>query len=204
MVAETEDFTLLQKKLVIVGDGNIGKTCLLISYIEEKIPEHYVPTVFETYVTDIKFDKFQFELSLYDTAGQDAYDRLRPLSYPDTDVMLVCFSVDSPDSFFNAYDKWLPEVRHFCPNAPIILVCSKIDLRDDPGTIKKLEKLRQHPVSEAEGLDMADKFKAHAYVECSALTQYNIKEVFELAARSTLRRENKKVKKMKQLTCSLI
>jgi len=69
------------------------------------------------------------ELALWDTAGQEDYDRLRPLSYPDTDVILMCFSIDSPDSLENIPEKWTPEVRHFCPNVPIILVGNKKDLR---------------------------------------------------------------------------
>lgn len=78
----------------------------------------------------------QVELALWDTAGQEDYDRLRPLSYPDTDVILMCFSVDSPDSLENIPEKWTPEVKHFCPNVPIILVGNKKDLRNDPATIK--------------------------------------------------------------------
>ena len=68
---------------------------------------------------------FEVELALWDTAGQEDYDRLRPLSYPDTDVILMCFSIDSPDSLENIPEKWSPEVRHFCPNVPIILVGNK-------------------------------------------------------------------------------
>lgn len=57
------------------------------------------------------FAIFQVELALWDTAGQEDYDRLRPLSYPDTDVILMCFSVDSPDSLENIPEKWTPEVN---------------------------------------------------------------------------------------------
>lgn len=55
----------------------------------------------------------QVELALWDTAGQEDYDRLRPLSYPDTDVILMCFSIDSPDSLENIPEKWTPEVSAF-------------------------------------------------------------------------------------------
>ena len=72
---------------------------------------------------------FKVELALWDTAGQEDYDRLRPLSYPDTDVILICFSIDSPDSLQNVVEKWTPEVRHFCPKVPVILVGNKRDLR---------------------------------------------------------------------------
>ena len=84
----------------------LGKTCLLIVFSKDQFPEVYVPTVFENYVSDIEVDGKQVELALWDTAGQEDYDRLRPLSYPDTDVILMCFAIDSPDSLEN-----IPEVR---------------------------------------------------------------------------------------------
>jgi small GTP-binding protein len=84
----------------------LGKTCLLIVFSKDQFPEVYVPTVFENYVSDIEVDGKQVELALWDTAGQEDYDRLRPLSYPDTDVILMCFAIDSPDSLEN-----IPEVN---------------------------------------------------------------------------------------------
>ena len=59
---------------------------------------------------------------MWDTAGQEDYERLRPLSYPDSNVILMCYSIDSPDSFDNISDKWNPELRYYCPKTPIILV----------------------------------------------------------------------------------
>merc|ERR1712080_456550 len=150
----------IRKKLVIVGDGACGKTCLLIVFSKDQFPEVYVPTVFENYVADIEVDNKQVELALWDTAGQEDYDRLRPLSYPDTDVILMCFSIDSPDSLENIPEKWTPEVKHFCPNVPIILVGNKKDLRNDPNTIKELGKMKQEPVKPEEGRAMAEKINA--------------------------------------------
>jgi len=146
-----EFMAAIRKKLVIVGDGACGKTCLLIVFSKDQFPEVYVPTVFENYVADIEVDgkqvsvlickvvntintyfntglilpSNQVELASWATAGQEDYDRLRPLSYPDTDVILMCFSIDSPDSLENIPEKWTPEVKHFCPNVPIILVGNK-------------------------------------------------------------------------------
>ncbi|KAG1973807.1 transforming protein RhoA [Pimephales promelas] len=133
----------IRKKLVIVGDGACGKTCLLIVFSKDQFPEVYVPTVFENYIADIEVDGKQVELALWDTAGQEDYDRLRPLSYPDTDVILMCFSIDSPDSLENIPEKWTPEVKHFCPNVPIILVGNKKDLRNDEHTRRELIKMKQ-------------------------------------------------------------
>ncbi|TFY82134.1 hypothetical protein EWM64_g1878 [Hericium alpestre] len=142
----------LKKKLVVVGDGGCGKTCLLIVYAENRFPEAYIPTVFENYVTQVPFDGKLIELALWDTAGQEEYDRLRPLSYPESDVILIVFSVDFPVSLANVQDKvratfisvdvqtrffvnqWYPEVAHFCEGTPLILVGTKTDLRRDDQT----------------------------------------------------------------------
>ena len=64
----------------------------------------------------------QVELALWDTAGQEDYDRLRPLSYPDTDVILLCFAINNKDSLENVSEKWKPEVDHFCPKVKLLFV----------------------------------------------------------------------------------
>ena len=178
--------TAIRKKLVIVGDGACGKTCLLIVFSKDQFPEVYVPTVFENYVADIEVDNKTVELALWDTAGQEDYDRLRPLSYPDTDVILMCFSIDSPDSLENIPEKWTPEVRHFCPNVPIILVGNKKDLRNDEGTKRELAKMKQEPVKYEEGTSMCAKVNAHGYMECSAKTKEGVREVFKAATEAAL------------------
>ncbi|OBZ75295.1 GTP-binding protein RHO1 [Grifola frondosa] len=165
----------VKRKLVVVGDGarrylitlfllvlehryyraqgGCGKTCLLIVYAENRFPEarlalaltSYVPTVFENYVTLVQFEGKLVELALWDTAGQEEYDRLRPLSYPESDVILIVFSIDFPVSLANVQDKWYPEVAHFCEGTPIILVGTKIDLRRDEQTRRMLSAQGQAP-----------------------------------------------------------
>ena len=112
--------------------------------------------------------------SLCDTAGQEDYDRLRPLSYPQTDVFLVCYSVVSPSSFENVKEKWVHEITHHCPRTPFLLVGTKIDLRDDAATIDKLAKNKQKPLSLEAGEKLAKELRAVKYVECSALTQVSV------------------------------
>ena len=126
------------------------------------------------------------DLSLWDTAGQEDYDRLRPLSYPDADVVLICYSVDNPDSLKNVSEKWWPEVRHFCPNVPVIVVGNKADLRTDEKTIAKLDVLRQKPVESSEGREVATRIAAVAYQECSAKNNDGVREVFEVATRAAV------------------
>ncbi|CAM9358715.1 unnamed protein product [Lampetra fluviatilis] len=186
--------TTLRKKLVIVGDGACGKTCLLIVFSKDQFPEVYVPTVFENYVADMEVDGKQVELALWDTAGQEDYNRLRPLSYPDTDVILMCFSIDSPDSLGNITDRWTAEVRHFCPNVPIVLVGNKKDLRNDDNAKRELAKIKQEPVRVEEGRDMANQINAFGYMECSAKTKDGVREVFEMAARAALQVRKRKKK----------
>ncbi|KAI1247655.1 Rho GTPase [Eutypa lata] len=168
-------------RCVVVGDGAVGKTCLLISYTTNKFPSEYVPTVFDNYAVTVMIGDEPYTLGLFDTAGQEDYDRLRPLSYPQTDVFLVCFSVTSPASFENVREKWFPEVHHHCPGVPCLIVGTQTDLRDDPSVREKLAKQKMQPVRKEDGERMAKELGAVKYVECSALTQYKLKDVFDEA-----------------------
>jgi small GTP-binding protein len=129
--------------------------------------------------TLIRIGDEPYTLGLFDTAGQEDYDRLRPLSYPQTDVFLVCFSVTSPASFENVREKWFPEVHHHCPGVPCLIVGTQTDLRDDPAVREKLSKQKMQPVRKEDGDRMAKELGAVKYVECSALTQYKLKDVFD-------------------------
>ncbi|XP_031696296.1 ras-related C3 botulinum toxin substrate 1, partial [Anarrhichthys ocellatus] len=102
------------------------------------------------------------------------------------DVFLICFSLVSPASFENVRAKWYPEVRHHCPNTPIILVGTKLDLRDDKDTIERLRDKKLSPITYPQGLAMAREIGAVKYLECSALTQRGLKTVFDEAIRAVL------------------
>ena len=172
---------------VVVGDSLVGKTCLLQTYTTNKFPSGYVnPTVFDTYESTVRIGKEPCTLGFSDTSGVHANDHVRHLSYPQTDVVLVCFSVVLPDSFDNVKEIWVPEVTHFCQKTPFLLVGTHIDLRDDRKTIERLAKQRQTPITLEMGDQLARELKAVKYVECSALTQKGLKKVFDEAILATL------------------
>jgi Ras-related C3 botulinum toxin substrate 1 len=183
-------------KCVVVGDGAVGKTSILISYTTNTFSKEYTPTVFDNYSANVMVDGKPYNLGLWDTAGQEDYDRLRPLSYPQTDVFLILFSVVFPPSFANVSNRWYPEVSHHCPNAPIILVGTKIDLREDRNSVAYLAEKGLSPITFNEGLEKAKEIGAK-YVECSAYTQRGMKQVFDEAIRSIAEPVQHKKKKAK-------
>ncbi|GAA6000880.1 uncharacterized protein JCM10292_006471 [Rhodotorula paludigena] len=173
-------------KLTCVGDGGVGKTCLLIVYSQKRFPTDYVPTVFENYVLNKPWGDKIVEFALWDTAGQEEYDRLRPLSYPETHVLFICFTVDYPVSLENVEDKWYPEVSHFCPETPIILVATKTDLRRDERTLGLLRAQGRHPITPDEGAAVAKRIGAR-YAEVSAISGEGVDAVFDLALKEAMR-----------------
>ena len=147
-----------------------------------------------------QMDGHLIELALWDTAGQEDYDRLRPLSYPDTDVLLLCFAIDNPDSFQNVADKWVSELNHFCPKVPVLLVGTKIDLRHDKRVCNNLARQHLKPVTRHEGRELARKINAHAYIECSAKTHDGVLEVFEMATSAAVSKNSPS----KRTSCRLL
>ena len=174
----------IKRKLVIIGDGACGKTSLLYVFTLGKFPEEYHPTVFENYVTDCRVDGIKVLLGLWDTAGQEEYERLRPFSYSKADIIIIGFAVNDIESLENARNKWATEVLRYCPNAPIILVGLKKDLREDKLQDENGEKIEMVDPQDAQ--EVARAIGAKKYMECSALTGEGVDDVFELATRTSL------------------
>ncbi|KAF7309569.1 GTP-binding protein Rho3 [Mycena indigotica] len=194
----------LQRKVVVCGDGACGKTSLLNVFTRGFFSQVYEPTVFENYVHDIFVDEQQVELSLWDTAGQEEFDRLRSLSYAETHVVMICFSawVDNPVSLENVESKWLDEILEYCPGVKLVLVALKCDLRDDSSVKDRLQRHGAHSVQYEEGLAVARRIRASRYLgtppfflpspqliplsECSSKHNRGVSEVFYEAARVSL------------------
>lgn len=172
-------------KVVVVGDGACGKTWLISASQGEQLAvngpaRHGKCTVQSTAHGE------KVNLELHDTPGQDDYDELLSAMYKDTDVFILCFSVDWPDSLTNIYERWHPKVTTICPYVPLILVATKKDLRDDPNTVTGLAHIRLAPVSAADGRAAASAIGALAYVECSAKTRQGVQDVFEISAQTAV------------------
>jgi Ras-related C3 botulinum toxin substrate 1 len=190
-------------KVVVVGDGASGKTCLIMRMATGRFPTDYVPTAFDNCNVTLSFkdtNKEPINIGLWDTAGPEDYDRLRPLSYPQTDIFLVCFSLISPSSFENVRAKWYPEVNHHCPGTRIVLVGTKADLKHDKEVKKRLADKGLAVIETYQAEALAKEIGAVAYVETSSKDGYGSSEMMYFLAMvhlSGYRVEKKKKNKCK-------
>jgi len=183
-------------KVALVGDGTVGKTCMLMSYICQAFMEDYVPTMFDNFSAIEEIDGELVNVILWDTAGQEDYETIRTTTcFPNTHVFILCFSVVHPDSFHNIKQKWLEELRKSSPDTPFVLVGTKTDQREDEEVVKKLAEKGKEPISSKMGNKRAKEIKAKHYIECSAKNLSSVNEVFRSALRVVMDplKEKKKV-----------
>lgn len=236
-----------------MGDGAVGKTCLLITWTTSAFPTECVPSVYENYLANVMVAGIPVALTLWDTAttlnlnteccrqflrafvaperhrttatyesdaemtrnlrellgffanfpglqrwvgsavasfvsvdDTLACDRLRALSYPNTDVFIVCYSIVSPASLENVRKKWVPEIRQHCPNAPFLLVGTKSDLREDSRTLEKLKTNGVSPVTLDTATNMAEQLGAVGVIECSVITSLGLSRVFDETVKAVI------------------
>eukprot|EP01090_Pellita_catalonica_P000508 TRINITY_DN1034_c0_g1_i8.p1 TRINITY_DN1034_c0_g1~~TRINITY_DN1034_c0_g1_i8.p1 ORF type:complete len:404 (+),score=59.69 TRINITY_DN1034_c0_g1_i8:252-1463(+) len=168
-------------KVVLVGDAAVGKTSTLITHMTNKFPGPYYPGIFEFYYADVMYKGIHCNLPLWDTAGQEEYDMLRPLCYPNTCIFLLIFQKTNRESFEHIRSKFAKEVKLHCPQAALVLAGSKLDLiMDDDYT--RLREKGELPVTWEEGVSLALEIGAVAYREYSSLTQKGLKELFDTCA----------------------
>ncbi|XVE70442.1 hypothetical protein DITRI_Ditri10aG0073000 [Diplodiscus trichospermus] len=192
-------------KCVTVGDGAVGKTCMLICYTSNKFPTDYIPTVFDNFSANVAVDGSIVNLGLWDTAGQEDYSRLRPLSYRGADIFVLAFSLISRASYENVLKKWMPELRRFAPDVPVVLVGTKLDLREDRAYLA--DQMGSDIITSAQGEELRKQIGAAAYIECSSKTQQNVKAIFDTAIKVVLqpprRKEVARKKRRRRSGCSI-
>lgn len=169
---------LSQIKISLVGDSGVGKTSMLIAYTTNFFPVGNPPAGFNSYTQNLLYEGSPTLLELADTPGSEDHDRLRPLSYPDSDVAAIGFAIDRRSSFDAVSERWLPEIRQHLPSVPWVLVGMKADLRDQSDMAHAPE------ISSTEAAALAQALGAFAYIENSALTQHNLAESFQTMIRA--------------------
>lgn len=122
---------------------------------------------------------------------KDELERLRPLCYRNADVFLLCYSVVRPCSFRNLISRWFPEIHQHCPGAPLVLVGTQLDQREDVQVLIDLAQNQERPVSTEEGRQLAQELGAVSFCECSALTQKNLKDVFDAAILASMQQTDR-------------
>ncbi|KAL5550963.1 hypothetical protein UlMin_001139, partial [Ulmus minor] len=173
-------------KCVTIGDRAVGKTYMLICYTSNKFPTDYIPTVFDNFSANVAMDGSIVNLGLWDTAGQEDYSRLRPLSYRGANIFVLAFSLISRAS----YENWMPELCRFAPNVSIVLVGTKLDLHEDISYLA--DHMGSNVITSSQGEELRKQIDATAYIECNSKTQQNVKAVFGTTIKVFLQPQRRK------------
>ncbi|GFT73887.1 rho-related BTB domain-containing protein 2 [Nephila pilipes] len=218
-------------KCVVVGDTAVGKTRLICARtcnayltLPQMLATH-IPTVwaidqYRIHKEVLKrswmiVDGVNVSLRLWDTFGDHEKDR--KFAFGRSDVVLLCFSISSPQSFKHCKTKWFSEIRQYCPNVPIVLVGCKNDLRHIYRDERFLELCREKSpfvriiqesdlITREQGRQLANEIGAF-YYESSVLTQYGVGTVFENAVRLALiarRQQRFWVKSLRNVTSPIL
>ncbi|XP_018420234.1 PREDICTED: rho-related GTP-binding protein RhoH [Nanorana parkeri] len=175
-------------KCVLVGDSAVGKTALLVRFTAETFPDSYRPTVYENTGVDVFMDGNPISLGLWDTSGNDAFKSIRPISLQHADIVLLCFSVANHTSFLNIRQKWIAEVKQHLPHIPVLVVATQTDQRES-------NFMRVPCISPEDGKQLAQDVRAKGYLECSALSNRGVQQVFECAVRTAVNQAMKRARR---------
>ncbi|XP_020485702.1 rho-related GTP-binding protein RhoV-like [Labrus bergylta] len=186
---------------MLVGDGAVGKTSMIISYIFNGYNSEYRQTAFDVFSGLVHVNGIPTRIKLIDTAGQEEFGHLRSLCYAHVDVFILCFSLVNPVSFDNITSKWIPQIRTGNQTSPIILVGTQSDLCHNVEILIHLDQiLNTKPVNIRRARRLAHRIRAQDYVECSALTQNNLKDVFDSAIAAAIKHKQAGGAKSKKLS----
>ncbi|XP_054652716.1 rho-related GTP-binding protein RhoV-like [Dunckerocampus dactyliophorus] len=196
---EKPSWTREELSCLLVGDGAVGKTSMIISYIFNGYNSEYRRTAFDVFTGLVHVNGVQTRLKLIDTAGQEEFGHLRSLCYAHVDVFILCFSLVNPVSFDNITSKWIPQIRARNTTSPIILVGTQSDLRYNVDVLIHLDQRCAKPVGPRQAKRLARRIRAYDYIECSALTQHLLKDVFDCAIFAAIKQKHN-IAKSKKLT----
>ncbi|KAI3367798.1 hypothetical protein L3Q82_026634, partial [Scortum barcoo] len=189
---------------MLVGDGAVGKTSMIISYIFNGYSSEYRQTAFDVFAGLVHVNGIPTRIKLIDTAGQEEFGHLRSLCYAHVDVFILCFSLVNPVSFDNITSKWIPQIRAGNLTSPIVLVGTQSDLCQSVDILIRLDQRGTTPVGLGQARRLARRIGAHDFMECSALTQHKLKDVFDCAILATIEhkhrgKKSKKISPLKRL-----
>ena len=168
-------------KVVVAGDSDVGKVHLLTILKGEPYPERYVPTIFDNYMQEVKYYGKKQVLNIWDTPGQDEFDRTRPLSYQDADVILLCFGLNNRKSFNNAMEHWASEIDYYCKESKVILIGTNLDLRTNSND----------SVTDAEALEFCKRKNYVGYIATSAKEGIGMSQIFPKVIECALEKKEK-------------
>ncbi|ELA47964.1 small GTP-binding protein domain [Vavraia culicis subsp. floridensis] len=161
-------------KVTMIGSGQAGKTSILLRLIDDTFNKDCEPTIFENKMITIVVEQIPISLHIWDTAGQEDFNSIIPLTYESTEIAIICYSVDDSYSYEAVTEKWENEVRYYSENVEIVLVATKTDLRSD-GRVSCLEN--------EDGKRLAKQINAIAFFECSAKDSIGVSEIFNFVAK---------------------
>ena len=162
----------LSFKIIIIGDTSVGKSCLTMKATKDYFENYYTPTVgFEFYTFNFKIEEQNVRLQIWDTCGQEEYRSLIQNFYRNASLAIIVYAIDSSQSFEHI-EGWLNEIKlKGNPDVKIFLIGNKIDLED------------KREVQTENGEKFFKDNKLNFFMETSAKTGANVKEVFMNAAK---------------------
>jgi GTPase KRas protein len=182
----------LELKIVILGSGGIGKSALVVQFIQNHFVEHYDPTIEDAYRKQTMVDGNTFLLDILDTAGQEEYSAMRDQYMRAGEGFILTYSIANRQTF-NEIDNFKEriEMNKDSKYFPIVLCGNKSDLN----------YMRQVGISE--GLELARRYDC-PFFETSAKTRTNIDEVFHSLIREIVRKRKPVIKKKKKEKCLIL
>jgi small GTP-binding protein len=161
-------------KLMAIGDPESQKTYFLLVLSRQPLPERYVPAICENFIREEQVAGVSYKFRVWDTFCTDEHDRLRPLSLSGANVILLCFALDSKQTFCHLTDHWVGEAKHYCPDGKIIVIGTQLDLREEGNP---------NHVSDDEARGFVTEQKCDAFIPVSAKTGEGMDKVLPMAVK---------------------